>query len=149
MNLMNGKKKKMFYFNKELNTCFLFWELIDKINWRERSKGNHQVYYEVNNFLKKELSIDTIIKLSEYNDHFTAILEDRIESYIKENNLEWDKFWYDSGFQFALSDDSFHYLCNFILGCGKLEFERVMLNPSKVCNFTDYFEGFEYCFSTD
>jgi len=124
-----------------------FWKEVDRINWRFICEDeDDRVYKEVKeDLIERYGSNEKDLNTKMY--HFTKALLDHIERYVAANyNKKWINFWKDCGFVHGLSDDSFWYLCTFIVGCGKKEYDRVMLDPTRVSEFKDYQEGFAYCF---
>lgn len=123
-----------------------FWKLIDSLEWRFHiTRGNEEK--EVIKELSQKVS-DSYNRedLSNKLSFYSKALYDHLNRYAKANYPLWSDFCKSCGFLHSLSDDSTWYLCTFIVGCGKKEYDKVMLDPTRISEFKDYTEGFQYIF---
>jgi len=121
-----------------------FWKVVKQIDWRfhcEVPKVYDQIQAEVRAKYPQGYQ-----RLHEKCYHFTRALQEQLHRYTKKHFGKWIDFCKSTGFVHGLSDDSEWYLCSFIVGCGKEEYDRVMLDPTRISEFKDYQEGFSYCF---
>lgn len=125
----------------------VFWDVVKTIDWRFVCE-EERVYKEIAREICERFPTGHK-RLSELCFHYSKCLYEHLTRYSKAKFGSWSKFCDSTGFVHGLSDDSTWYLCTFIVGCGKEEYDRVMLDPTRICEFKDYEEGFQYCFHGD
>ena len=126
-----------------------FWDLVKEIDWRNICRKPSFI-----KAIQKKLKDSYPETLPAYHSKFYALTKALYDQLIRYANNRYDAFgdgWRDfcteaCGFSDALSSDQRWYICSHIVGCGKEHYDRVMLDPTRICDYRDYKEGFGYCF---
>ena len=148
----SNEKKTQLDFFKLTRENYKYWEVIDELDWKnvclKYTKPWEVIKFKLIKLFDMEEEMDTLLiaKLFEETRARVNCLKSTLEEYALDQ----------SGSRFGLykiSDDSFHYLCTHIVGCGKEAYEEAMNHPEvvipKYIENNNYHEGFEYGFITE
>lgn len=140
------------FFDFQLNHCLLvakisepqdmfteiqFWQMVDELDWPRSADQKHRVKVQVA-FLKKHAK-EVIAEFDRQVVEKTCRVAEAISAYEAE-----------SGESAGASDDGFHDLCCHLVGLGRKEYERALLNPKLGVlrgKQGDYQENFGYVIS--
>lgn len=123
---------------------FNFWEVVEKLGWKQKCKeGIDRPYEETAKVLKEIVGSDAMLgtEISKTARAYRTVLVDKIREYsLKE---------YGNRYKFPrVGDDTFWDLTAHVVGCGKNDYERVFNDPKLIENYLrSYKENFEYTFS--
>ena len=119
-----------------------FWKIIENSDWANLSK---QKEIDFNLEKKKNSSLyNDCFYIHQAIQYYTSILQQRVRHYFQSHKNDME--FYENKYKMYLSDDTFWYLCNHIVGIGEDEYFKCMNNPVRIFKHKNFKEGFEYLF---